>query len=249
MKIQILSDLHLEFKYREYDLRGCDVLILAGDIHTGTKGIEWIKGKVKDIPVLYVMGNHEYYNNTYPNLLYKCKEISKGTNIHVLENESKTINNVTFHCATFWTDFELFDNPQIAKFECQLKMSDYYCIRMEPNYSKMRADITQKLHFKTRKWLSKSLSESKTDKNIVITHHAPSIHSVAPRYKKSLLTTGFASNLEDFIIKHQPNLWIHGHVHDAVDYFIDKTRVVCNPFGYPHENDNGFQDQMILDIL
>ena len=27
-------------------------------------------------------------------------------------------------------------------------------------------------------------------------------------------------------------LWIHGHTHDSFDYFINGTRVVCNPRGY-----------------
>jgi predicted phosphodiesterase len=34
MKIQILSDLHLEFEYQEFDFTGADILILAGDIYT-----------------------------------------------------------------------------------------------------------------------------------------------------------------------------------------------------------------------
>ncbi len=44
--------------YQEYDFSNCDILVLAGDIHTGTKGVEWIKERVRNIPVLYVMGNH-----------------------------------------------------------------------------------------------------------------------------------------------------------------------------------------------
>lgn len=39
MKIQILSDLHLEFGYKEYNFSSCDVLVLAGDIYTRTKGV------------------------------------------------------------------------------------------------------------------------------------------------------------------------------------------------------------------
>lgn len=248
MKIQILSDLHLEFGYQSFDFTDSDILILAGDIHTGTKGVEWIRDKVKNIPVIYVMGNHEYYNYSYPRLLNKCRETAKHSNIHLLENESVTINNITFHGATMWTDFELFDNSDIAQFECERNMNDYHLIRLDSNYSKLRAEKTRQIHFETKEWLMNSLKESKSDKNVVITHHAPSIKSVAPRYKESLLTTGFASNLEDLIIKYQPDLWIHGHVHDAVDYLIDETRVVCNSGGYAHEIDNGFIEQLILDI-
>ncbi|QEN03351.1 phosphoesterase [Thiospirochaeta perfilievii] len=248
MKIQILSDLHLEFDYREYEFSNCDLLILAGDIYSGTKGVEWIKNKVTNIPVIYVMGNHEYYNNYFPSLLDKCKEIAKESNIHVLENESITINNITFHCATLWTDFELFNNSSIAQFECERCMNDYHCIRLDTNSSKLRADITRQIHHQTKKWLNKSLTESKTDKNIVITHHAPTIHSIATRFKDSLLSTGFASNLEDLIINKEPNLWVHGHVHDAIDCYVGKTRILCNPCGYPHENSNGYIDDLIIEI-
>ncbi len=248
MRIQILSDLHLEFEYQDYNFTECDVLILAGDIHTGTSGVEWIKDKVKDLPVIYILGNHEYYNYTYPKLLLSCKKLVEGTNIHVLENESTTIEDVTFHCATLWTDFNLYKNPKIAQFECEQKMNDYRLIHLDDNFSRLRADNTLKYHINSREWLCKSLSNSTSKQNVIVTHHAPSILSVAPKFKDSLLTTGFASNLEDLIEAYQPDLWLHGHVHDAVDYYINKTRVVCNPEGYPHEIDNGFVLDKIIEI-
>ncbi len=55
MKLQILSDIHLEFCMHEFDFSECDVLILAGDIHLGIKGIEWIPEKVKDKPVIRLL--------------------------------------------------------------------------------------------------------------------------------------------------------------------------------------------------
>lgn len=247
-KIQILSDLHLEFELQEFDFTSCEVLVLAGDIHVGTKGVEWIMSKVNDIPVIYVLGNHEYYNNCYPDLVNECKEIAKGSNIHVLENESITIEEVTFHCATLWTDFQLYGKTEASKLECELRMNDYRLIRIDQEGSILTADYSQRLQQETISWLKKSLSQSTTEKNIVITHHAPSIRSVASRYKESILTTGFASNLEDIIIKYQPDLWIHGHVHDVADYSIGKTRVLCNPRGYPHEKSNGFNSQFFVDI-
>ncbi len=59
MRVQILSDLHNEFGVFEYNFSNIDLLILAGDIDLGLKGFEWISEKVKNIPVLYVLGNHE----------------------------------------------------------------------------------------------------------------------------------------------------------------------------------------------
>jgi hypothetical protein len=45
--------------------------------------------------------------------------------------------------------------------------------------------------------------------------------------------------MDSFISAFQPDLWIHGHVHDSFDYQIGRTRIVCNPRGYEaHANPN-----------
>lgn len=76
------------------------------------------------------------------------------------------------------------------------------------------------------------------DKNIIIvTHHAPSMYSVASQYKNDPLSAAFASNLNEFIINNpQIRLWVHGHCHTPFDYILGETRVVCEPFGYYNEN-------------
>ncbi|OQX93233.1 MAG: hypothetical protein B6I17_03580 [Tenericutes bacterium 4572_104] len=147
MKIQILSDLHLEFEYQEFDFTEADILILAGDIHTGTKGIQWIKGYDLEIPVIYVMGNHEYYSHRYLNLLNECRKIVKDSNVYLLENQSITIDDITFHGTTMWTDFNLFGNPEISKFECEGHMNDYRIIKLDETYTRLRAEDTIKIFF------------------------------------------------------------------------------------------------------
>ena len=72
---------------------------------------------------------------------------------------------------------------------------------------------------------------------IVVTHHAPSMYSVAEQYKNDLLSAAFASNLNQFIIEHpQIRLWAHGHCHAPCDYILGETRIICEPFGYYNEN-------------
>lgn len=67
-------------------------------------------------------------------------------------------------------------------------------------------------------------------KTVVITHHLPSMLSVADKYKEDLLSSCFASNLDDLL--GSANIWIHGHTHESFDYEINGTRVICNPRGY-----------------
>ena len=78
MKLQILSDIHLEFGPFKIPKTDADVIILAGDIHIGTAAVDWIKSQTKK-PVLYVAGNHEYYGrkNSLPRQIGRasCREI------------------------------------------------------------------------------------------------------------------------------------------------------------------------------
>ena len=248
MKIQIVSDLHNEFGKFKFNFSGIDLLILAGDIDIGLNGFYWVSEIVKEIPVIYVLGNHEYYKNSYPKLLYKLQDISLNSNIHILENKSIEINGVTFHGTTLWTNFELFGNPKTTGYECQQRMNDYKLIRLDPSYSKLRSIDTHIMHYKSLMWLKESVTKSTTKKNVVITHHAPSIKSIAPKFKEDVLSAAFASNLENYIIETQPDVWIHGHVHEPYDYHIGKTRVICNPKGYPDEPYIGYNSKFIIEI-
>ena len=94
MKILILSDIHVEFEKFSPPIVDCDLVILAGDIHVKNKGLKWAKEKFQDVPVLYVLGNHEYYGEALPRHINKLKEQAEGSNINVLENESIKIGGI-----------------------------------------------------------------------------------------------------------------------------------------------------------
>jgi Icc-related predicted phosphoesterase len=248
MRVQIASDLHLEFGGSELDFSNVDLVVLAGDINIGEKGFLWIKEKIKHIPVLYVLGNHEYYRNSYPKLLNKLLESSLGSNIHVLEKSSVDIDGIRFHGTTLWTSFELFGDPKISGPICQQKMNDYKLIRLDPSYSKLRSIDTHLFHYRSLKWLKESLLTSQAKKNIIVTHHAPSARSIPEKYKNDIISAAYASDLENFIIETKPDIWIHGHVHEPFDYFIHKTRIICNPHGYIQDPYNGFNSKLVIEV-
>nr|WP_319397282.1 metallophosphoesterase [uncultured Carboxylicivirga sp.] len=248
MKIQIISDIHQEFGFNQFSFDNADIVVFAGDINLGVKGISWMVKEISNKPVIYVLGNHEYYKGSYPKTLLKIKEVAKGTNIHVLENESIEIDGITFHGATLWTDFSIFGNPIKYGIICQEKMNDYKKIRRDPSYSRLRTIDTFNLHNQSISWLKKSLIGSKTVTNIVVTHHAPSIKSLPDQYKEDPVSSAYASNLEDFIIEQKPQYWLHGHVHTPVRYKINETEVICNPHGYIDEKYNGYEKELIIEI-
>jgi len=68
--------------------------------------------------------------------------------------------------------------------------------------------------------------------DVVITHHAPCSLSVSPKYKTELTNCFYICDQSELIRKKKPAFWIHGHIHEAVDYKLYDTRIVSNPFGY-----------------
>ena len=248
MTIQIASDLHNEFGQLDFKIAKADLIILAGDVNVGMKGLDWLLSKNIETPIIYILGNHEYYSNAYPKLIGKLKTKAEGTNVRVMENEALTFNDVTFHCATLWTSFEIFGDPRIAGYEAQQKMNDYKKIRVAPAYSKLRSLDTHRIHHRTKLWLERSLDESKTLNNVVVTHHAPSTKSVPEHFRDDILSAAYASDLEPLILDKKPNLWIHGHIHQHSDYQIGDTRILCNPRGYPDEPQRGWKEKFTLEI-
>lgn len=216
MRLNIISDLHMEFDEYKYDLPESDVLVLAGDICNDA----WIEKP----NVIHVPGNHEYYGR-------KLKTY----------NEVKIIGSVRFLCSTLWTDFNLHGDQPLGMFVALRGMEDYNCILgLKP------AD-TLKEHVKSLDFLRTNLEIPFSGKTIVVTHHAPSPNSIHSKYEGNQLNPAFASDLDDFILKYQPAMWIHGHVHDSFDYKIGETSIVCNPKGYYDENPN-FDPYLIKEV-
>jgi Icc-related predicted phosphoesterase len=250
MKLHILSDLHIEFGNFEMPVTNADVVVLAGDIHVGTKGIEWATEAIKGKDVIYIIGNHEYYRGALPKVTDKIRAIAEDTNIHVLENDAITIGNVKFLGCTLWSDFHLLKNLDVSVNTAAEKMNDYTLVRLSPTFRRLKPSDTAIIHRNSRGWLEKQIN-SNTDagiKTVVVTHHAPSIQSVPERYKKDYLAAAFASSMEHFISDSQIVLWVHGHIHDPSDYKINNTRVVCNPRGYVGEIHPGFIPEFTIDL-
>jgi hypothetical protein len=47
------------------------------------------------------------------------------------------------------------------------------------------------------------------------------------------------------------DLWVHGHTHSSFDYKLGKTRIICNPRGYPGtfgDMGNDFNPNLIVEI-
>ena len=254
MKILFLSDLHNEFAVFDPQKIDADLVVTTGDIGVGTKGAHWAIETFKNIPIIYIAGNHEYYGNILSELNNELLEISKtNDNFFFLENDIKIINGVRFLGCTLWTDFFLFGEAyfNLCFYKAEQTMNDFRKIRIGSSESsrKIRSEDMISIHKKSIDFLNRHLSESYKGTTIILSHHAPLKRSVPEKHSTDLLSSAFASNLEELIFKYKPEYWFHGHTHHNVDYIIDKTRVISNQRGYHnYEIVENFKENLIINI-
>lgn len=250
MRAYVVSDLHLEFGVFNLPHVEADVVILAGDIGIGRKGIRWAGKAFSNTPVIYLAGNHEFYGS---NLQVVAEELrrNKADHIHYLENESVEIGGVRFLGCTLWTDFRLFGDARQAEVmtEAGKAMNDYANISIGRGKEKRKllpAD-TLALHLESRAWLEQELAKPYTGPTVVVTHHAPHPLSLLPGSDDDPLSGAYVSDLS--LLMGMAKLWIHGHIHASLDYTVAGTRVLCNPRGYVRHGENpAFNPALMVDI-
>lgn len=251
MKIRILSDLHLEFDDWAPPAAQADVVVLAGDIHTATKGLAWAREEFPHTPVVYVPGNHEYYGNQRQDLSAALRSTAERLDIALLDGEEKVISGVRFLGATLWTDFRLYGSEprqiERAMADAKYGMTDFRVIRCRQS-GIFRPEQSRDLHLAQTRWLAGELAKPFTGPTVIVTHHLPHPQSIHPRYAGNSLNPAFASDLSH-LLKPPVNLWIHGHTHESCDYSVNGTRVVCNPRGYlPMEPNPAFDAALVVSL-
>lgn len=262
MKIWVFSDLHLHHRGSNWNLTvspvQADIAVCAGDLSEGDleDGVAWLAQHVRPhMPVVYVPGNHEFYNRyaSMEDLKGKAKDRAVQLGISLLDNDFVDIGDIRFFGSTLWSDFDFFARGDEARrlrdMEwCEKFMNDFRLIRPEENSLELwTAARARREHFISRTWLETSMSVTDRRK-VVVTHNAPHSGSVAPRFRNDPLTAAFASDLTAVIEKHHPELWIHGHMHHSFDYRVSDTRIVCNPKGYGTENAEEFDPRMLIEV-
>ncbi len=234
MKLNILSDLHLGFAAMERPENDADVVVLAGDVSRPREAAVWALRL--DKPVIYVLGNHEFYGSSIDGAAQELERLCAGTQVHLLNDRGVVIDGVRFLGSTLWSDFELFDEPaQKAAAIAQARelIRDFSRIRTREAANDVFSPADSAALFERHSgWLDRQLSIPHAGPTVVVTHHAPSRRSIHPRFADSLLNACFVSDAQHLLGAERTQLWIHGHTHDSFDYTVNGTRVVCNPRGY-----------------
>lgn len=236
MKIQILSDIHLEFvkkitliidKMSEADV---DITVIAGDLITGHNDGKMYTNIIEELsrcfshPVLIVPGNHDYYSSSIKEMDRVFSRI-KSENIYILNRKTVNIDGINFIGATGWWN-------KIPPFNIVKYINDFEYIK-----DLKSLDFGSQIGLKDKKFFEEELEKLKGEKVVCISHIAPCHYSIHPKFIGDRVNFFFNSNYFGLIKRYQPLLWVHGHTHESFDYFIDDTRVVCNPMGYPKPYD------------
>ena len=246
-RLALFSDLHLEFTGDDAfrpAVEGADIVVLAGDIWIGTRGIEWA-ARTFSQPVLYIAGNHEFYEKGHFQQLPETLRAAAAAtpNVRYLEDEVVTIDGVRFVGATFWVDFcHDGDYARAANMHAAKMYSyDYGEIRMArprapANWKpcKLRPEVVAARHGRSRRFIETELARPFAGPTVVVSHHAPAKESISSVRQPQHLDFLDASDVS--ALMHGPTapaLWLHGHVHHTVDIEIGATRVRANPRGYP----------------
>ena len=262
MRIQLLSDLHLEVHphFVPTPAPGADVLVLAGDIGSYQAGSQLADADFGlarfsplpqyagwPTPVLFVPGNHEYDGQDFDKADARLRATCERLGLIWLEREVVELQGTRFVGTTLWSDFDALGPPandSAATLGQQLKARDkafraanYYLKKNSATRQglPMLADGIRDQALVCQQWLRSALAVPFAGNTVVVTHFAPSLHSADPRYGHTPGTAGFCNALDDLLP--QAQLWLHGHLHAPSDYLHQGCRVVANPLGYARKNE------------
>ena len=199
MKLQILSDLHLEMVKPPYSWRipetEADVVVLAGDIGVGLSGVKWAMREAERLQkcAVYVPGNHEYYGERL-NVLKKMRAVARDSRVYVLDLDELMLEGVRFVGTTLWTDYLAFgrDHRPDAMDKAARFLNDHRLINRPDGFTP--ADALEH-NERGRTWLERKLATKWDGPTVVVSHHAPSLVGTDARFRKVHLTAAFVSDL------------------------------------------------------
>ncbi len=250
LRIRVLSDLHFEFHMDEgkefirgLDPRGVDVLVLAGDITKMRLNFEVTLGLFRKqfpgVPILMIPGNHEYHECDLATVTRALKNaVNKLRGVHWLDCGIVEINGRRFLGTTLW-----YGKAKAPKHPLLLSTDEEWSEGIiktvtekgfaEETYADFEAiDTLPQWNAKEHDRAVKFLEANVRERDIVMTHFLPTQQSVVQKFKGALSNCWFVVDQEPLIVERKPALWIHGHTHNSMDYWIGPTRIVCNPLGY-----------------
>ena len=272
MKIQFVSDLHLEFPENRawlaehpLEVKG-DILLIAGDTayldlpesgrdtYSAYSFWDWASRNYQQ--VIVCPGNHDFYGYYDLTTMYDGWSKTIRPNVHAYYNtvlhltaEGGLTSNIgssliDIIVATLWSYIEPYN-----AFMTERGVSDFY--RIMYNGHRLTADDFNREHKRCLTFMKKAVKESNAKTKIVLTHHVPTQLCTAEEFHGSTINGAFTVELGDYIADSGIDYWIYGHSHRNIDAQIGTTRILSNQLGYVSHGEhlsNGFNPAKIIEI-
>lgn len=192
MRLWIRSDLHCSLAELADTLNAApdhDVAVLAGDLAAGLVSQIHALDSVADRPVVLVAGNHEFYGRSWLAEIMSATIAAKRSRwVRFLEVDQAVIGGVRFVGGTMWTDFDLYgpDARSLAMAHAQAHNPDFSSIFCELSWAPgtrrllMTPDNARVRHLDMRSYIDDVMQQPFDGPTVIVSHHAPSLQSVAP---------------------------------------------------------------------
>ena len=258
MKLQLLSDLHLETEnFEPAPLAGAEVLVLAGDIDATWAAYSRFVGW--PVPVYVVPGNHEFDGREIGRALRAFRAMCERHGLTLLHRETAVAQaadgrRVRLVGTPRWSDFDLFGPAQRER---AMRSARWFLRLMGATRGGRALDATalREEGLACRAWLEHELArapQGRWDATVAITHFGPSLASADPRYGAQPGTASFCNADDDLLPR--ADLWLHGHLHCRHDYLVPRagrrpTRVVCQARGMEDKGETvGFDAGRLIEL-
>ena len=245
MQFQYASDLHLELpENRRFVMNGgiepaADCLILAGDIapvrdiESAAEFWDWCSANFDR--TIFVPGNHDFYGS-WCNLeaLLTFESFDIRPNVVCANNAVVSVGDVDLFCSTLWSALDPRCEGPIVDI-----LLDFHEIAIGDHL--LTAGEFNALHRHCLHFMKQAVADSKSHgckHRVAVTHHMPTWKVVAPWHKDSPLTSGFAVDLDDWILEAPFDIWVYGHSHTSIEAEIGATKILSNQLGYLRASEN-----------
>ncbi|CAM4253957.1 metallophosphoesterase [Comamonas aquatilis] len=243
MKIQLLSDLHLEVhpQFEAQPAAGADVLVLAGDIgsyqsSTQVNGENFGLERFSPLPqyagwpapVLFVPGNHEYDSQDFDEARLRLRQTCDRLGLIWLDRETVVMDGVRFIGTTLWSDFDAIamnegvsDTTRLHRLRDKAFRAANFYLRKTGGSRHGEPFLAEPMREEClvcQDWLRAALRQPFDGPTVAVTHFAPSLKSADPRYGLVPGTAGFCNVMDDCLP--YADLWLHGHLHCPSDYVV-----------------------------
>ena len=265
-RIVVLADLHYDSYVRqqfdpfeEHGLdplhwQGVDALILAGDIadqphRNWPRAFKYLRRFIAPDRTYVFSGNHDFYGHALDAESDLCR-LAEAAGVHFVQKTELRHGRTRFLCATLWTDFDLFGDPESAMRAAGRGMRDYRDIcklapvepvtpddlKPRPRYVPIVPADTLAVHWDHRHWLQHNLGQphfaGQDGRTVVVTHHCPARATAGPLTD---LSPAFHSDLSGLIAEFKPDIWAFGHSHRRLRATVADCDVRNVSLGYPFE--------------